>query len=730
MNIYTLSGYIWEREDARAGVCGTVWVPARRWSCDESLPESFTLKPSGAERSWLNRSGAAVPAVKEKLSQLQPSSLHAEQQVWDRRVHCVSQHWTLVRRATLMQRRVRALLGQHAIQHFIHQLNTLREGCLEKDALPASLGPLPQDSSFPGIAEAGLTPALQGQDASRDVHRLASHVQVVMREAQLDSDATESSSDEEPDREVTPGPQGLPVHGGREWRWQAERAEIGSRWAWLQVRLAELGAQIQVLDNFHRRIVSSKERVVLAGPRSSAGNRVQQTCSLQTGPSPAHPNDSASDPEAGPSSLTRLLRNIERQSAQLAQIVSRLRDPLCSAPLTVPEPPLPGRWIDRGRQVHLKKHQSRCRKSSQSARTRPLLTYCRRRLFTFDPRCPCMQQEPSLACPLCEFCRPTAVSTEPYWPREAPVGVDERRWAELMRPHPVLSLSSETPLSLYLQSAFCGDERQPALVQIERSSPCFLPPTRDTVFRTPPMLVFSSNPKCQTSHRDGSPFTQRGRRKRRHSNRSSEDADPFSNPSTSTEDSPEGLTVPQGNRTQMLSSNLRWGDLGRHGGLSFDIDDVIIPISLVTATKREELQQKHIVTPSWRVIEVEPLDAGEEAPVRFWCLWLPSPDGGALRQSLRLQTSAIRGRREAPLVLLGVRPGPEAEWQGAQRSPEAPAFVFVYLQFFLHDRRRVGTVLPGAERPRVTRLRRQTVTADDMEDSRRLQLEASPLPMM
>uniref|UniRef100_A0A3B3T9Z7 PEHE domain-containing protein n=1 Tax=Paramormyrops kingsleyae TaxID=1676925 RepID=A0A3B3T9Z7_9TELE len=599
MNIYTLSGYIWEREDARASVCGTVWVPARRWSCDESLPESFTLKPSGAERSWLNRSGAAVPAVKEKLSQLQPSSLHAEQQVWDRRVHCVSQHWTLVRRATLMQRRVRALLGQHAIQHFIHQ------------------------------------------DASRDVHRLASHVQVVMREAQLDSDATESSSDEEPDREVTPGPQGLPVRGGREWRWQAERAEIGSRWAWLQVRLAELGAQIQMLDNFHRRIVSSKERVVLAGPRSSAGNRVQQACSLQTGPSPAHPNDSASDPEAGPSSLTRLLRNIERQSAQLAQIVSRLRDPLCSAPLTMPEPPLPGRWIDRGRQVHLKKHQSRCRKSSQSARTRPLLTYCRRRLFTFDPRCPCMQQEPSLACPLCEFCRPTAVSTEPYWPREAPVGVDERRWAELMRPHPVLSLSSETPLSLYLQSAFCGDERQPALVQIERSSPCFLPPTRDTVFRTPPMLVFSSNPKCQTSHRDGSPFTQRGRRKRRHSNRSSEDADPFSNPSTSTEDSPEGLTVPQGNRTQMLSSNLRWGDLGRHGGLSFDIDDVIIPISLVTATKREELQQKHIVTPSWRVIEVEPLDAGEEAPVgmeelsdkAFACRHLPYEAAERLRWS-------------------------------------------------------------------------------------------------
>lgn len=46
--------------------------------------------------------------------------------------------------------------------------------------------------------------------------------------------------------------------GGREWRWQVERAEIGSRWAWLQVRLAELGSQIQMLDNIHRRIVSSK----------------------------------------------------------------------------------------------------------------------------------------------------------------------------------------------------------------------------------------------------------------------------------------------------------------------------------------------------------------------------------------------------------------------------------------------------------------------------------------
>ncbi|XP_048833718.1 KAT8 regulatory NSL complex subunit 1-like protein [Brienomyrus brachyistius] len=623
-----------------------------------ALPESFTLKPSGEKRSWLHRSGATAPAAKEKLSQLQPSGLRTEQQVWDRRVHCVSQHWSLVRRATLMQRRVRTLLGEHTIQHFVRQLDTLRERCLEKDALPASPGPLPQESSFPGIAEAGLTHARQGQDASRDIQRLASRIQVVMKEAQLDSDATESSSDEEPDRDVTPGPQGAQVRGGREWRWQNKRAEIGSRWAWLQVRLAELGAQIQMLDNFHRRIVSNKGRVVLAGPWSSAGNMGQQACSLQTGPSSAHPccsNDSASDPEAEPSSPTRLLRNIERQSAQLAQIVSRLREPLCSAPLTVPEPTLPSKGTDRSKQVHLTTRQSRCRKSSQSARTRPLLTYHKRRLFTFDSRCPGMQQprlsmsllpaqEPSLACPLCEFCCPIAVSTEPHCSREAPVGVDEIKWAELMRPHPVLSLSSETPLSLYLQSAFCRDARvqQPALVRIERSSPCFLPPSRDAVFRTPPMLVFSSNPKRQTFHREGSPFTRRGRRKRIHSNRSSEGrergcqsyADHFSNPSTGTEDSPEGVMVPQGTLTQQ-----RWGGLGQRGGLSIDIDDVIIPISLATATKRKELQQKHIITPSWRVIEIGPLDAGEEAPVEleavsdkvFACRHLPYEAAERLR---------------------------------------------------------------------------------------------------
>lgn len=46
----------------------------------------------------------------------------------------------------------------------------------------------------------------------------------------------------------------------RERRWLEERAALGSRWSWLQLRLAELDGRIQQVAELHRHIRSNKVR--------------------------------------------------------------------------------------------------------------------------------------------------------------------------------------------------------------------------------------------------------------------------------------------------------------------------------------------------------------------------------------------------------------------------------------------------------------------------------------
>ncbi|KAG9349754.1 hypothetical protein JZ751_028202 [Albula glossodonta] len=169
---------------------------------------------------------------------------------------------------------------------------------------------------------------------------------------------------------------------GCEWRWQKERAEIGSRWTWLQVRVSELELQIQWLNDLQQQINSTKGGVVLAETQPLTNKQGQQVLLLDTTDcdTPSDSHDFTSDLELEPSSPTQLLRNIERQG-----------DPLFPGQVG-----LKRRRVCRRRQK-LPQLDSTC----VSARTRPLLTYHKPRLFTLDPlTCPRRQQglEPKPSC--------------------------------------------------------------------------------------------------------------------------------------------------------------------------------------------------------------------------------------------------------------------------------------------------------------------------------------------
>ncbi|XP_075439355.1 KAT8 regulatory NSL complex subunit 1-like [Ascaphus truei] len=47
---------------------------------------------------------------------------------------------------------------------------------------------------------------------------------------------------------------------------------------------------------------------------------------------------------------------------------------------------------------------------------------------------------------------------------------------------------------------------------------------------------------------------------------------------------------------------------------SFDINNIVIPMSVAASTRPERLQYKEILTPSWRVVHITPLSGCEEAP--------------------------------------------------------------------------------------------------------------------
>ncbi|PNJ85135.1 KANSL1L isoform 11, partial [Pongo abelii] len=54
---------------------------------------------------------------------------------------------------------------------------------------------------------------------------------------------------------------------------------------------------------------------------------------------------------------------------------------------------------------------------------------------------------------------------------------------------------------------------------------------------------------------------------------------------------------------------------------SYDIDNIVIPMSLVAPAKLEKLQYKEILTPSWRMVGLQPLDEynlGKEEIFGFW----------------------------------------------------------------------------------------------------------------
>ncbi|CAL8320891.1 unnamed protein product [Merluccius merluccius] len=301
-----------------------------------------------------------------------------------------------------------------------------------------------------------------------------------------DATASSSSSDGDDDPEVGRSQQQRSSSSKRrrdnqasptssEVRWLGERAEMGSRWSWLLLRLAEVETRVRHLVDLHKRLHSTKIGVVLGDTQPLTDQQAR-----------ARGGDLPWDADYEPSSPARLLRNIERQSAQLSQIVTSLSP--FSSPLSKPTPTWVGVakrdcYSDQG--AHGKRRRPGIRGRHRllqaslkgcCARARPLLTYHKHRLFTMEePATGALQDNRSTSPPYSSSCEPGALCSQPTCRSTTGPGGSLTCGTSHSNLHPVLYCSREqmdSPFCSHLQRAPSGERWSQRPMAVNVAEPC------------------------------------------------------------------------------------------------------------------------------------------------------------------------------------------------------------------------------------------------------------------
>ncbi|XP_065442771.1 KAT8 regulatory NSL complex subunit 1-like isoform X5 [Chrysemys picta bellii] len=559
---------------------------------------------------------AMAPALPEPPSEVPP----------DKEAAVRGRQAALWGRARSLCRRLRALQAQQVERHVRQQLAGLVRymGRAAPAGLPRVLGP--------------------------DLRQLAASATARLRAAQgaCDSDATESSSssggsscgsggetDSESPEEERPVP--IPAaHHRAECQWAMERAAIICQWTWLQAQISDLEYRIRQQTDIYKQLRANKGPVVLGGDQQPEDLMKQQgrlgstsvvnsrrnkglphsSSSIQKVPSGERPCD------LSPCISSYFMNNVEKQSSRLTQ---SLGNPMCQSPSCTPISGSPGppKACTSPHQVNGKincLHTSRSNNislasleaeeilkqkrldslaavpsvpdnSCVAARIRPICRYKKRKLVRANavsllskkPQKPltmkCSCEWPS-TCILCG-CKTSIQAIDPDT-----MSLEERIALLDSGFHPILSFS---PGSLFkVERQLKGTDNHSLLVsgsQTHKHSP---------LMHHLPSLYLETPPAPSSSQ----------------------------SPSTA-------------NSTTVSSKK-------RKVECSYDINNIVIPMSMAAATRVEKLQYKEILTPSWRVVEpkdVEPLDHMDSEIMVSRMTVQPWEKRSSTRSSLRPWTS-------------------------------------------------------------------------------------------
>ncbi|XP_040980439.1 KAT8 regulatory NSL complex subunit 1-like protein isoform X6 [Aquila chrysaetos chrysaetos] len=531
------------------------------------------------------------------------------EEVYARLLQCVTKQQMEISRAKRTQKRLQMLLAKHVIKHCDQQLKCFVKHQLQRMKVFHEPTRFLSSSSLrctEGWPENNTT-TLESS-SSTDVQNGVSVAPGEIRgfalstggllsrvEKDLDSDATCSSSDEDGEERTVRTT--VEASYTSEWKWLADRARIGSRWTWLQAQISELEYKIQQLTDLHRQI------------RATKSAQLSEIISSLIAPLNLSPASSSLSSKT--CRHRQLVNGISFRASDNREVSS-------SSSWLLDHQHIKKRRRDRTRLRSLS-----VANVSTSARTRPLHSFQKRKLYRMHRACYWNQQtSPSrdasfpyktqLPCMV-----PASALTSSEYSSESKI-LDYVQELDSSF-HPVLSFPSEIPLHIYFETLLRKDDIKGEPVDTSSLGVEFkVSPDNDYNQHNVSVKQWSSgclsNSKSQSVSGTSDQLSE-GRKKRhlsetavgerngRFETFSFQHAEPESHSSFASMTNVNAMSRPTHSTSSQHNSRRRL-----RSESSYDIDNIVIPMSLVAPSKLEKLQYKEILTPSWRVVEFQPLE--------------------------------------------------------------------------------------------------------------------------
>ncbi|XP_074451229.1 KAT8 regulatory NSL complex subunit 1-like protein isoform X5 [Larus michahellis] len=530
------------------------------------------------------------------------------EEVYARLLQCVTKQQMEISRAKRTQKRLQMLLAKHVIKHCDQQLKCFVKHQLQRMKVFHEPTRFLSGSSLrctEGWPENNAT-TLESS-VSTDVQNGVSIAPGEIRgfalstggllsrvEKDLDSDATCSSSDEDGEEQTV---RTTVEAYTSEWKWLADRARIGSRWTWLQAQISELEYKIQQLTDLHRQI------------RATKSAQLSEIISSLIAPLSLSPASSSLSSKT--CKHRQLVNGISFRASDNREVSS-------SSSWLLDHQHIKKRRRDRTRLRSLS-----VANMSTSARTRPLHSFQKRKLYRMHGACYWNQQ----TSPPRDASFPYKTQLPCMVPAPAFSRSEYRAESRILDYvqeldssfHPVLSFPSDIPLHVYFETLLRKDDIKGEPVDTSSLGVEFkVSPDNDYNQHNVSVKQWSSaclsNSKSPSVSGTSDQLSE-GRKKRhlsetavgernaRFETFSFQHAEPESHSSFTAATNVNAMSRPTHSTSSQHNSRRRL-----RSESSYDIDNIVIPMSLVAPSKLEKLQYKEILTPSWRVVEFQPLE--------------------------------------------------------------------------------------------------------------------------
>ncbi|XP_029783095.1 KAT8 regulatory NSL complex subunit 1 isoform X2 [Suricata suricatta] len=620
-----------------------------------ALQGSSRLSPGTDSSS--NLEGVKLEDKKSPLSSVLFSALDSDTRI----TALLRRQADIESRARRLQKRLQVVQAKQVERHIQHQLGGFLEKTWSKLPNLESLRPRSQlmltrkaeaalrKAASETTTSEGLSNFLKSDSISEELERFTASGIANLRcsERAFDSDVTDSSSGGESDIEeeeltrADPEQRHVPLRRRSEWRWAADRAAIVSRWNWLQAHVSDLEYRIRQQTDIYKQIRANKIESVSQPLENHGASGHSESLSTKSCGAlrPVNGVINTLQPVLAdhiPGDISDAEEQLQKR--QRLNLVSSSTDGTCVAARTRPVLSCKKRRLVRpnsivplSRKVH--------------------------RISTMRSGC-----DVNPSCALCGSGSTVTVPPEIHY--EAPL---LERLSQLDScVHPVLAFPDDVPTSLHFQSMLKSQWQNKPFDKIKppkkfslkhrASMPGSLPdPTRkdrhklvnsflttaklshhqtrpDRTHRqhlddvgAVPMVERVTAPKAERLLNPPPPVHDPNHSKMRLRDHSSERSEvlkhhtdissssylaatqhPPHSPLVRQLSASSDTSVPTSSSPQVTASTSQ-PVRRRRGESSFDINNIVIPMSVAATTRVEKLQYKEILTPSWREVDLRSL---------------------------------------------------------------------------------------------------------------------------